>query len=74
MFFGGTPAYFETLKKHANVVIFGFEHGASDARCLSNRNIPGAIWGAEGGMSQHTEEEHIVLDSFHNLFDSLDVF
>ena len=47
MFFGSTSAYFETLKIHTNCAVFGFEHGASDARYLSNRNIPDAIWGAE---------------------------
>jgi succinyl-diaminopimelate desuccinylase len=74
MFFGGSSLYFPTLKKHANGAVFGFEHGASDARYLSTRDIPGAIWGADGEMSQHTDEEHIVLDSLYGLFESLDSF
>lgn len=74
MFFGGNSPYFSTLKKHANGAVFGFEHGASDARFLSIRDIPGAIWGANGEMSQHTDDEHIVLDSLYKLFDSLDSF
>lgn len=74
MFFGGNSDYFATLKKHANGAVFGFEHGASDARYLSTRDIPGAIWGADGELSQHTDEEHIVLDSLYGLFDSLDSF
>ena len=74
VFFGGESPYFSLLQKHANGAVFGFEHGSSDARYLSERNIPGAIWGAVGEMSQHTEEEHIVLDSLYVMFDSLDAF
>ncbi len=74
MFNGGDSPYFERLQHHSNKAIFGFEHGASDARFLSERNIPGAIWGADGGMSQHTEEEHIVLDSLYDLYHRLDDF
>ncbi len=74
LFFGGESPYFERLQKCSDGAVFGFEHGASDASHLSQRNIPGTIWGAEGDMSQHTEEEHIVLDSLYFLFDRLDAF
>jgi len=74
IFFGGESPYFDRLQKHAKGAVFGFEHGSSDARFLSERNIPGAIWGAAGEMSQHTEEEHIVLDSLYFMFDCLDAF
>lgn len=74
MFFGGESPYFTTLQKHARGSAFGFGHGASDARYLSTRNIPGAIWGANGELSQHTDDEHIILDSLYELFDSLDSF
>lgn len=74
MFFGGTSPCFATLEKHSNGAVFGFEHGASDARYLSTRGIPGAIWGANGEMSQHTDDEHIVLDSLYGLYDCLDSF
>jgi len=74
LFFGGKSPYFSRLQKHSDGAVFGFEHGASDARYFSERNIPGAIWGALGEMSQHTEEEHIVLDSLYFMFDHLDAF
>lgn len=74
LFFGGDSPYFDILQKHTDGAIFGFEHGASDARYLSERKIPGAIWGAEGGMSQHTEGEYIALDSLYFIFDRLDGF
>lgn len=74
VFFGGESPYFACLQKYTDDAVFGFEHGASDARYLSERDIPGAIWGAEGEMSQHTEEEHIVLDSLYFIFDRLDAF
>jgi len=74
VFLGGESPYFSRLQKHAPGAVFGFEHGSSDARFLSARNIPGAIWGASGEMSQHTEEEHIVLDSLYLLFDCLNGF
>jgi len=74
LFFGGESSYFARLQKHSAGAVFGFEHGASDARYFSKRNIPGAIWGATGEMSQHTEEEHIVLDSLYRMFDYLDAF
>lgn len=74
LFFGGESPWLSLLQKHSNGAVLGFEHGASDARYLSERNISGAIWGADGEMSQHTEEEHIVLDSLYHLYDRLDAF
>lgn len=52
----------------------GFEHGASDARYFSSLGVPGAIWGADGEMSQHSENEHIVLSSLYQLYDRIDSF
>jgi succinyl-diaminopimelate desuccinylase len=74
LFIGGESPYFDRLQKYSDGAVFGFEHGASDASHLSQRNIPGAIWGAEGEMSQHTEEEHIVLESLYFIFEHLDAF
>lgn len=48
------------------------EHGASDARYLSERGVPGLIWGASGEMSQHTENEHLLIGSMYELFEKLD--
>lgn len=74
LFFGGESPHFAQLQKYSDGAVFGFEHGASDACYMSERKIPGAVWGAEGEMSQHTEDEHIVLDSLYSIFNSLNAF
>lgn len=74
LFTGGQSTVLDLLVKHSNGATLGFEHGASDARYFSQRGIPGAVWGADGEMSQHTEEEHIVLSSLFSLRDSLEGF
>ena len=43
------------------------EHGASDARHLMDRHIPGAIWGAEGFGSQHGLQECVSIPSIAQL-------
>ena len=52
--------------------VTGFEHGASDARYLSQYGMNGIVWGAEGEMSQHTSDEHLVIESVIELYDVLD--
>ncbi len=52
----------------------GFEHGASDARFLQAYNIPGIVWGADGEASQHSENEHVTIESVINLYEILDKF
>jgi succinyl-diaminopimelate desuccinylase len=34
----------------------------------------GIVWGAEGEMSQHTSDEHLVIESAVKLYDALDRF
>ena len=48
------------------------EHGASDARFFSQKGISGAVWGADGEMSQHSDHEHLVLDSMFQVYDVLE--
>ncbi|GAB6110676.1 M20 family metallopeptidase [Desulfomicrobium salsuginis] len=43
------------------------EHGASDARHLMDRGIPGAIWGAEGFGTQHGLGECVSIASITKL-------
>ncbi len=74
IFSSGPSAYLDMLVEHSGGAAVGFEHGASDARYLSQLGIPGAIWGADGEMSQHTQEEHIVISSLFSLYDRLDSF
>ncbi len=74
IFSSGPSAYLDMLVEHSGGAAVGFEHGASDARYLSQLGIPGAIWGADGEMSQHTQDEHIVISSLFSLYDRLDSF
>lgn len=74
LFHSGFSPYLNVLQQKLPHVQFGFEHGASDARFLSEHNIPGIVWGAEGEMSQHSEEEHVVISSMHEMYNILDEF
>jgi len=71
---GGASPYLDLLKKMLPSVTFGFEHGASDARHLSKRKIPSIVWGADGNGSQHSEDEHVVIESVFELYDRLESF
>lgn len=74
LFFSGSSPYLDLLRSHAGDSALGFEHGASDGRYFSKKGIPGIIWGADGEMSQHTENEYIVIDTIFLLYDRLDSF
>ncbi len=74
LFIGGSSPYLDTLVDCIPDVSVGFEHGASDARYLTARGIPGAIWGAAGEMSQHAADEHVVIASLGVVYNGLDKF
>ncbi len=74
MFFGGESPYLDLLTHLYNDIEVGFEHGASDARFLSERGIKGIVWGADSENSAHTLTEHVRIDSLHLLYDRLDTF
>jgi succinyl-diaminopimelate desuccinylase len=74
MFYGGQSQYLDLLLEIAGDTRTGQEHGASDARFLSRYSIPGIVWGAEGDKSQHSEDEHLNLESVSHLYDLLDTF
>ena len=74
LFVSGESDHLDLLLKVAGDVACVSEHGASDARYPSSRGIPGVVWGAEGEMSQHSGEEHLVVDSLAPLYDALDRF
>lgn len=66
--FDGKPSpLLDLLLKISPDTKTGFEHGASDARYLSEHGIAGIVWGAEGEMSQHTADEYVVLESLTEL-------
>jgi succinyl-diaminopimelate desuccinylase len=68
-----TP-YLELLLKVSPGTRTGSEHGASDARYLSEQGIDGIVWGADGDMSQHSETEHVRINSIAALYDRLSTF
>jgi len=67
VFIGGDSPYLDRLLEVAEGTRTGFEHGASDARHLFEYGIKGVVWGADGGMSQHTENEFVDLESVATL-------
>ena len=74
LFHGGQSPYLERLLELVPGTEVGFEHGASDARFLSEHDIPGIVWGADGEMSQHSEAEHLVTSSALQLATTLEAF
>jgi succinyl-diaminopimelate desuccinylase len=74
LFLGGQSPHLETLLALSPGTRIGAEHGASDARYLSARGIPGIVWGADGDRSQHADDEHVDIRSVQRLFTVLDDF
>lgn len=74
LFVGGDSPYLELLLDIAQGTRTDCEHGASDARYLSQYGMQGIVWGADGEMSQHTSEEHVVVASIYKLYEILDKF
>jgi len=74
LFEGGGSSYLDLLLDITKDTEVGFEHGASDARFLSAHGIKGIVWGADGDMSQHSDDEHVNIDSVYKLYDLLDAF
>jgi succinyl-diaminopimelate desuccinylase len=74
LFQGGNTPYIERLLTLAGRPEVGCEHGASDARFLSEFGIPGIVWGADGDNSAHSPQEHVNIDSLLELYRILDNF
>jgi len=74
LFQSGESPYLDKLLALQPDAVTGYEHGASDARFLSQYGMHGVVWGAEGEMSQHTSDEHLVVESAIRLYDVLDKF
>ena len=74
LFQGGETPYLEKLLALAGRPEVGCEHGASDARFLSEFGIPGIVWGADGDNSAHSPQEHVNIDSLLALHAILDRF
>jgi succinyl-diaminopimelate desuccinylase len=74
LFRGGDSAYLDLILSIARDTKVGFEHGASDARFLSDYSIKGIVWGADGDTSQHSQDEHVNLESVYELYRILNQF
>jgi succinyl-diaminopimelate desuccinylase len=74
LFQGGSTPYLDRLLAAAGTPEIGCEHGASDARFLSEFGIPGIVWGADGDNSAHSVDEHLNIDSLLALHRILDEF
>ena len=74
LFQGGATPYLDRLLDVAGTLEIGCEHGASDARFLSEFGIPGIVWGADGDNSAHSLDEHLNIDSLLALHKILDRF
>ena len=69
----GSP-HLDRLLAAAGHPEIGCEHGASDARFLSEFGIPGIVWGPNGDNSAHSVDEHVNIDSLLDLHRILDRF
>jgi succinyl-diaminopimelate desuccinylase len=74
LFFAGDSPFLDRLRAVAESTTTGFEHGASDARFLSDVGIPGIVWGADGDRSAHAADEHVEIDSIARLAELLERF
>ena len=74
LFSGGTSTVLNRILKLDPAITTGAEHGATDARFLSRFGMDGVVWGASGNLSQHSQEEHVVIDSVYRLYERLDSF
>ncbi len=74
VFTGGDSPYLDLLLEIAPETRPGFEHGASDARFLSEHGIKGIVWGADGDETAHAPDEHVNLESVRALRRILDEF
>ena len=74
MFDSPASPYLERLLALAPATRTGFAHGASDARFLTQFDMAGIVWGADGNNSQHSAQEHVEIQSIGRLYDILDRF
>jgi len=74
LFSAGESPWLDLLMDVADQSRPAFEHGASDARYLSQFGMCGVVWGADGDHSQHAADEHVDLASINRLYGYLDEF
>jgi succinyl-diaminopimelate desuccinylase len=74
LFAGGESEHLKLLLEISKKTWIGFEDGTNDSRFLSQFGIKGIVWGADGNRSQHTPNEHVVIESVYELYALLDMF
>ncbi len=74
MFTSGQCPYLALLLELSDAIQATVEHGASDARFVSDYGICGVVWGADGEDSAHTANEHVNIDSLFKLYGLLEKF
>lgn len=74
LFQGKKSMYLDLIVNANPSVKLASEHGSSDARFLSNYGFDGAVWGANGNLSHHSENEHVEIESVVELYNRLDTF
>ena len=74
VFDAGPSAELDLLRRTVPEARLVREHGASDARHLAAHGWTGIVWGADGEMSQHSEDEHVVIASLATLYHRLNRF
>ena len=70
----GPSSYLDLLLAISKNTAVGFEDGSNDARFLSEYGIKGIVWGADGDRSQHSETEHVNVESVYTLYHILNTF
>lgn len=63
-----------SIKKNHFLPIIAFEHGSSDARHCTAKNIPAIVFGSNGNNLQHSENEWVSLKSLENVTKILDTW
>ena len=72
LFFSEDSPFLRMLQEVSPESRLTFEHGASDARFLSEFAIPGVVWGADGDQSAHSADEHVNIPSIQTLYERID--
>ena len=71
LFMATQSPYLDLLIETNSRIKIGSEHGSSDARFLSVFGINGVVWGADGDRSHHSDQEHVNIESVHQLYANL---
>jgi succinyl-diaminopimelate desuccinylase len=74
IFDGESSRHLKWLLDISKKTRIGFEDGANDSQFLPRFGIKGVVWGADGGHSQHTLNEHVSIESIYELYGLLDNF